>query len=70
MPTMVWTTSSVATSRDRPSSDVLYDLAEARAGYFTTRQAHKLGVSRQQLYHLARTGSIVRVARPPWSYTA
>jgi len=44
------------------SIEVLYHLAEPRAGYFTTAQAGDVGVSRQQLSYLARTGSIERVA--------
>lgn len=44
------------------SIDVLYELAEPRAGYFTTAQAKDVGVSRQQLSYLARSGSIERVA--------
>jgi len=44
------------------SVDVLYRLAEPRAGYFTTAQAAKAGVSRQQLSYLARSGSIARAA--------
>jgi predicted transcriptional regulator of viral defense system len=44
------------------SLDVLYRLAEPRAGYFATAQAGDVGVSRQQLSYLARTGSIERVA--------
>jgi len=44
------------------SVDVLYRLAEPRAGYFTTAQARDVDVSRQQLHYLARTGSIDRVA--------
>ena len=45
------------------SMDVLYPLAERRAGYLTTAQAAEVGVSRQQLYYLARTGSLNRVAQ-------
>jgi predicted transcriptional regulator of viral defense system len=44
------------------SVDVLYPLAERRAGYVTTTQAAEVGVSRQQLSYLARTGSLERVA--------
>jgi predicted transcriptional regulator of viral defense system len=45
------------------SADVLYQLAEPRAGYVTTAQAAEVSVSRQQLSYLARTGSIDRVAQ-------
>ena len=45
------------------SIDVLYPLAERRAGYVTTAQAAEVGVSRQQLSYLARTGSLQRVAQ-------
>lgn len=44
------------------SIDVLYGLAEPRAGYFTTAQASDRDISRQQLSYLARSGSIERVA--------
>jgi predicted transcriptional regulator of viral defense system len=44
------------------SLDTLYPLAERRAGYVTTAQAAEVGVSRQQLSYLARTGSLERVA--------
>ena len=43
--------------------DVLYPLAERRLGYVTTAQAAAVGVSRQQLSYLARTGSLERVAQ-------
>jgi len=45
------------------SMDVLYPLAERRAGHVTTAQAEGVGVSRQQLSYLARTGSLERVAQ-------
>ncbi len=45
------------------SADVLYDLAEPRAGYFTTAQASVHNISRQQLYYLSRSGSIERVSQ-------
>jgi predicted transcriptional regulator of viral defense system len=45
------------------SIDVLYPLAERRAGYVTTAQAAEVGVSRQQLSYLARTGALQRVAQ-------
>jgi len=45
------------------SMELLYPLAERRGGYFTTAQAAEVGVSRQQLYYLARTGSLDRVAQ-------
>jgi predicted transcriptional regulator of viral defense system len=45
------------------SLDALYPLAERRAGYVTTAQAAEVGVSRQQLSYLARTGSLERVAQ-------
>jgi predicted transcriptional regulator of viral defense system len=45
------------------SIDALYPLAEQRAGHVTTAQADGVGVSRQQLSYLARTGSLERVAQ-------
>jgi hypothetical protein len=39
------------------SLDVLYGLAEPRAGYFTTAQASEVGVFHQQLSYLARSCS-------------
>jgi predicted transcriptional regulator of viral defense system len=45
------------------SMDVLYSLSERRGGDFTTAQAADVDVSRQQLYDLARTGSLDRVAQ-------
>ena len=45
------------------SMELLYPIAERRGGYFTTAQAAEVGVSRQQLYYLARTGSLDRVAQ-------
>lgn len=44
------------------SVNVLYELAEPSAGYFTTAAADSRDVSRQQLSYLARVGSIDRVA--------
>lgn len=44
------------------SLNLLYPLAEAQVGHFTTRQAHGVGISDQQLHYLARTGSLQRVA--------
>lgn len=41
--------------------DVLYDLVEPQAGYFTTAQAAKAGVSKQVLYRRARHGDIDHV---------
>ncbi|MEX1165059.1 MAG: type IV toxin-antitoxin system AbiEi family antitoxin domain-containing protein [Nitriliruptor sp.] len=45
------------------SLDALYLFAERRAGYVTTAQAAEVGLSRQQLSYLARTGSLERVAQ-------
>jgi len=44
------------------SLDAIYPLAERQAAHFTTRQAHVVGVSHQQLHYLSRSGSIERVA--------
>lgn len=45
------------------SMELIYPIAERRGGYFTTAQAAGVGVSRQQLYYLTRTGSLDRVAQ-------
>ena len=39
----------------------LYELGEAQAGYFTTRQAAQVGVSRRVLSHRAQQGDIEQV---------
>lgn len=40
----------------------IYPVAERQGGYFTTSQAHEVGVSDQQLHYLAKSGSIERAA--------
>jgi predicted transcriptional regulator of viral defense system len=59
-----WTCTNVKDSLTfmTTSVDVLYELAEPRAGYFTTAQAAEAGVSRQQLSYLTGAGSIDRIA--------
>ena len=42
------------------SIDHLYPVAEGQGGYFTTSQAHEVGVSDQQLHYLAKAGSLQR----------
>ncbi|GBE24047.1 hypothetical protein BMS3Bbin02_00312 [bacterium BMS3Bbin02] len=41
--------------------DRLYRIAEPQAGYFTTAQASEVGVSRQELYYLRRSGELLKV---------
>ena len=40
--------------------DKLYSIAEAQAGYFTTRQAEDAGVDRSQLSRYAAAGRVQR----------
>ena len=42
------------------SIDQLYPLAEGQGGYFTTSQAHDVGVTDQQLHYLVKAGSLQR----------
>ena len=42
--------------------DRLYRIAEPQAGYFTTAQAKLVGVSRQELHYLRRSGDLAHVA--------
>ena len=42
--------------------DRLYRIAEPQAGYVTTAQAKEVGVSRQELYYLRRSGDLLQVA--------
>lgn len=42
--------------------DVLYDIAEAQGGYFTTRQAAEASISTRLLTHYAGAGDLERVA--------
>lgn len=42
--------------------DRLYRLAESQAGYFTTAQAHAVGVSKQELYYLRERGDLRKAA--------
>jgi predicted transcriptional regulator of viral defense system len=42
--------------------DRLYRVAEPQAGYITTAQATEVGVSRQELYYLRRSGDLSQVA--------
>jgi len=46
----------------QPAMDRLYRIAEPQAGYVTTAQAAEVGVSRQELYYLSRTGELRHVA--------
>jgi predicted transcriptional regulator of viral defense system len=41
----------------------LYGIAESQGGYFTSRQAQSVGISRRQLTYYTATGRFVRVRR-------
>jgi predicted transcriptional regulator of viral defense system len=45
------------------ASKRLYELAEAQAGYFTTKQAQHSGITRQLLRYHVREGNLQRAAR-------
>jgi predicted transcriptional regulator of viral defense system len=47
----------------RPDFTHLYKIAEAQAGYFTARQAHEVGYSRERLSDLTRRDQFIRVQR-------
>jgi predicted transcriptional regulator of viral defense system len=47
----------------RPSYDLLYEIAESQAGYFTAGQARKVGFSWERLSGNARVGRFHRIAR-------
>ena len=47
----------------RPDYDLLYEIAESQAGYFTAGQARKVGFSWERLSMNARVGRFHRVAR-------
>ena len=50
------------TAMDTPNYFViLYDIAEAQAGYFTTAQAAAAGVDRRRLAYYAHTGRVQRI---------
>ena len=57
------TTAPNLSARDaRPDYATLYLIAEGQRGYFTTRQAHRAGVSDRLLTHWVGTGRFRRVA--------
>lgn len=43
--------------------DHLYEVSAAQCGYFTTQQAHEVGITTPYLDHYLRAGHIVRVGR-------
>lgn len=45
----------------KPDYDMLYEIAESQAGYFTAAQAVEIGFSRERLSSNARTGRFLRV---------
>ena len=49
--------------------DTLYPIAEAQAGYFTTRQAEAAGIHRVRLARYAQSGRIQRVRRGVYRLT-
>lgn len=51
------------THDERPDFTHLYKIAEAQAGYFTARQAHEAGYSRERLFDLTRRDQFTRVQR-------
>src|SRR5262245_27589758 len=46
----------------RRKRDLLYQLASAQGGYFTTRQASEAGISSPLLHYYGRSGFVVRVS--------
>ena len=42
--------------------DMLYQIAEGQGGYFTTRQARRAGLSRDQLSYRTKSGQLERIA--------
>lgn len=46
---------------ENPKYDELYNIAEAQAGYFTTRQARSAGYTYERLSDLTKRGQLVRV---------
>ncbi|MFA5874071.1 MAG: type IV toxin-antitoxin system AbiEi family antitoxin domain-containing protein [Anaerolineales bacterium] len=48
---------------ERPDFTHLYKIAEAQAGYFTARQAHEAGYSRERLSDLTARDQFIRVQR-------
>ena len=48
---------------ERPDFTRLYKIAEAQAGYFTARQAHEAGYSRERLSDLTARDQFTRVQR-------
>ena len=48
---------------NQPDHNQLYQIAENQAGYFTAKQAHAAGFSRERLSYYAATGRFSRVQR-------
>jgi predicted transcriptional regulator of viral defense system len=48
---------------DKPDFSHLYKIAEAQGGYFTARQAHRAGYSRERLSDLTSREQFIRVQR-------
>ncbi|MDD5468348.1 MAG: type IV toxin-antitoxin system AbiEi family antitoxin domain-containing protein [Anaerolineales bacterium] len=48
---------------DQPDFNRLYEIAENQAGYFTAKQAHLAGFSRERLFYYVTTGRFSRVQR-------
>ena len=46
-----------------PDHQKLYQLAEQQAGYFSTRQAHTVGLTRSLLSYYTKTGYLQRIQR-------
>lgn len=47
----------------KPDFNRLYQLAEAQAGYFTAKQAHEVGYSRERLSDLTAREQFIRIQR-------
>lgn len=47
----------------KPDREALYRVAELQGGYFTTAQALRVGFSRKLLWHNAKRGEHIRIAR-------
>jgi predicted transcriptional regulator of viral defense system len=47
----------------KPDFNLLYQLAETQAGYFTARQAHEVGYSRERLSALTARKQFIRIQR-------
>jgi hypothetical protein len=47
----------------QPDHNHLYEIAENQAGYFTTKQAHSAGFSRESLSYYVTTDKFTRIQR-------